>query len=157
MLTPKTNHDGLREKLESLGYSGLRESDESLVQALVAIHLTLETLELSEAAQGVVLDLLSTTGRKVLGSTPIFGEDSWRDFDYGNVKLGEYVRVKPDAYDSESGKRHNGLVGVLTYMTGGKCTVKYIGLASGNSQPHPMEKLDSLKGVYNRRPTNFQE
>lgn len=157
MLTPKTNHDGLREKLESIGYSGLRESDESLVQALVAVHLTLESLELSEAAQGVVLDLLSTTGRKALESTPVFGGDAWRDFDYGNVKLGEYVRVKPDAYDSESGNRHNGLVGVLTYMTGGKCTVKYIGLASGNSQPHPMEKLDSLKGVYNRRPTKIQE
>jgi hypothetical protein len=42
-------------------------------------------------------------------------------------------------------------------MNGGKCTVKYIGLASGNSQPHPMEKLDSLKGGYNRRPAKINK
>jgi hypothetical protein len=87
----------------------------------------------------------------------VFGEDAWRDFDYGNVKLGEFVRIKPDAYDSPSGVRHNGLVGILAFMNGGKCTVKYIGLASGNSQPHPMEKLDSLKGGYNRRPAKINK
>lgn len=152
MLQPQTDYDGLREKLEGLGYAGLRETDESLIQALVAVHLTLETLGLSEAARGAVMDLLSATGRDALKTAPIFGEDAWRDFDYGNVKLGEFVRVKPDAYDSPTGSRHNGLVGILVIMNAGKCTVNYIGLASGNIHPHPMEKLDSLKRGYNGRP-----
>lgn len=152
MLKPANDFEGLREKLESLGYTGLRGTDESLIQALVAVHLTLEAFELSEAARGAILDLLSAKGRKAIQSTPVFLEDAWKSFDYGNVKLGEFVRVKPDAYDSPTGAPHNGLVGILSHMTGGKCTVNYIGLASGNSQPHPMEKLDSLTGVYNRRP-----
>jgi hypothetical protein len=152
MLTPANDFDGLREKLESLGYTGLRETDESLIQALVAVHLTLEAFELSKAARGAVMDLLSSNGRDALESTPVFGEDAWMSFDYGNVKFGEFVRVKPDAYDSPTGIPHNGLVGILAYMSGGKCTVKYVGLASENSQPHPMEKLDSLKRGYNRRP-----
>jgi hypothetical protein len=152
MLTPASNFNGLREKLTNLGYTGLREDDESLIQALSALYLTLETFELSEAAREAILGFLSATGREDLESTPIFGEDAWMSFDYGNVKLGEFVRVKSDAYDSPTGARHNGLVGILSHMSAGKCTVSYIGLASGNSQHHPMEKLDSLKRGYNRRP-----
>ena len=152
-----SDDDNLRTRLESLGYTGLREDDESLIQALTAVHLTLETFELSEGAREAVLDLLSANGRDALATAPAFGEDAWRTFDYGNVKLGEFVRVKPDAYDSPSGSRHNGLVGILEHMFGGKCTVNYIGLASGNSQKHPMEKLDSLKGGYNRRPDKINK
>jgi len=88
-----------------------------------------------------------------LDSAPEVFDDSWADFDYGNVRFGDFVRVKTDAYDSASGARHNGLVGILAYMKGGQCSVNYIGLATGNTMKHPKEKLDSLKGVYNRRPT----
>lgn len=150
MLQPANDLDGLRAKLESLGYSGSHKDDESVIQALVAVRLTLETLNLSEAAQGAVMDLLTSTEWQEFPATT---EDSWVDFDYGNVKLFNYVRVKSDAYDSDTGVKHNGLVGILTDMRGGQCTVKYLGLASRSSHRHPMNKLDSLKGVYNRRPT----
>lgn len=153
MLKSENNFGNLREKLEALGYSGLREDDESLIQALVAVHLTLETFELSEAARGAVLDFLSSKGQETLNGVPDWSEESWKDFDYGNVKLGDFVRVKTDAYDSSTGSHHNGLVGILVDMANRKCLVKYLGLTSNNTYPHPMEKLDSLKGVYNRRPS----
>lgn len=139
--------EGLRSKIESMGYSPDREDDEKVIQALVAVHLTLETLELSEDAREVVLDLLSSVGREGMETLPPVTEDSWKDFDYGNVKINDFVRVKTNAYDSPSGARHNGLVGILTDMRGGQCTVRYIGRASGNVMRHPMEKLDSLKRV----------
>lgn len=150
MLHLSDDHEGLRAKLDALGYNGSHKDDESVIQALVAVHLTLESLELSEGARGAVLDLLTAHGWKAFPETT---EDSWQSFDYGNVKLFDFVRVKSDAYDSESGVKHNGLVGLLTDMRGGQCTVQYLGLASRSSHRHPMEKLDSLKGVYNRRPT----
>lgn len=152
MLSEADDYNNLRNRLVSLGYNGSREDDERVIQALVAIHLTLETFGLSKSAQGAVLDLLSTSGRQSMNSLPEVEEDHWQDFDYGNVKLMSFVRVKPDAYDSESGSRHNGLVGVLTHMRSGQCTVEYLGLAANNTQRHPMEKLDSLKDMYNRRP-----
>lgn len=149
MLQLANDSDGLRDKLISLGYDGSHEDDESVVQALVAVRLTLESLKLSEGAQGAVLDLLRDTEWEDFPETT---EDSWQDFDYGNVQLFDFVRVKPNAYDSDSGVKHNSLIGILTDMRGGQCTVKYLGLASRNSHRHPKEKLDSLKGVYNRRP-----
>lgn len=153
MLTLANDHLDLREKLESLGYSNLREDDESLVQALVAVYLTIESFNLSEETQGAVLSLLSATGQEALSRPPQFKEEQWQDFDYGNVKIGDFVRVKKDAYDSETGKRHNGLVGILKTMRAGVCTVEYIGLATNNVMRHPKENLDSLKVAYNRRPT----
>lgn len=150
MLQPASDLDGLRAKLEALGYNGSHQDDESVIQALVAVRLTLETLNLSEAARGAVLDLLTDPEWEEF---PVLPEDAWVDFDYGNVKIFNYVRVKSDAYDSDTGVKHNGLVGILTDMRGGQCTVKYLGLTSRNSHRHPMSKLDSFKGVYNRRPS----
>lgn len=151
MLQLASDHENLRAKLVSLGYNGDHADDESVIQALVAVHLTLQSFELSKDAQGAVLDLLSTTERAKIDAVPEFPEDAWQDFDYGNVKIMDFVRVKRDAYDSDTGVKHNGLVGILLHMRGGVCTVEYIGLASRNSQRHSMEKLDSLKAVYNRR------
>jgi hypothetical protein len=153
MLTFSDDHDNLRSRLVALGYGGYRGDDKKVIDALIAVHLTLESYKLSGQAQETVLALLSRDGRASLSNVPDWDEDSWTDFDYGNVKQGEFVRVKPDAYDSESGSRHNGLVGVMQFMKSRVCTVDYIGLATGNSHKHPMEKLQSLKGAYNRRPS----
>ena len=149
MLSLSDDHDGLRAKLENVGYTGLRETDESLIQALVAVQLTLKSFDLPEDAQRAVLDLLTAKGTEALKSAP---EGDWDDFDYGNVQEGDFVRVKPDAYDTKTGSRHNGLVGVLESMRNGIATVRYIGLATNSKMRHPKENLDSLKGVYNRIP-----
>lgn len=143
-----SDHD-IRPKLEALGY----ENSGAIVDAIAAVLMTLESHKLSKADQDVVFDLISKNGRLALAAVPDWDNDSWQDFDYGNVSQGAFVRVKPDAYDSESGARHNGLVGVLQFMQSRVCTVDYIGLATGNSHKHPMEKLQSLKGAYNRRPS----
>lgn len=153
MLNFTEEHDNIRSRMISLGYGGYRGDDKKVVDALIAVHLTLESYKLSATAQELVFSLLSKDGRASLANTPDWDEDSWQDFDYGNVKQGEFVRVRPDAYDSESGARHNGLVGVLQFMKSRVCTVDYIGLATGNSHKHAMEKLQSLKGAYNRRPS----
>lgn len=148
-----SDDDNLRTRMINLGYGGYRGDDKKVVDAIIAVHLILESYKLSATAQEIVFNLLSQNGRASLANTPVWDEEAWDEFDYGNVKTGEFVRVRPDAYDSETGSRHNGLVGVMTYMRGRVCTVNYIGLASYNSQKHPMEKLQSLKGVYNRRPS----
>lgn len=153
MLAFTEEHDNIRSRMIALGYGDYRGDDKKAIDAIIAVHLTLESYKLSDTGQELVFNMLSKYGRESLKNTPDWDNDSWQDFDYGNVKQGEFVRVKPDAYDSESGARHNGLVGVLQYMKSRVCTVDYIGLATGNSHKHPMEKLQSLKGAYNRRPS----
>jgi hypothetical protein len=141
MLTFADDHENLKAELATIGYDG----DSNLVQAILAVHVTLSSYQLSPEQQSVALDLLSSTGREALKSMPVFDENSWQDFDYGNVKISDFVRVKKDAYDSDTGSKHNGLVGVLKFMKSGHCSVEYIGLASGNTMKHPKERLESLK------------
>lgn len=139
------NYEALKEKMVLIGYDGTRPKDKLMVEAMTAIAITLDNYDLSDEQKGVVLDLLSTHGQDKLNQLPDIQEDSWEEFNYGNVKPGHFVRVKRDAYDSDTGEVHNGLVGILRYMSAGRCLVDYIGLSAGKGMRHPMEKLESLK------------
>lgn len=142
----KNDIDGLRPLLASVGYDSDHVEGDKIADAVVAVLLTLSTFDLSKDAERTVRNLLSTRAEADLGTLPHqFSEDSWQEFDYGNVGVGAYVRVKKDAYDSETGAKHNGLVGRLLFMKSGYCSVEYIGLATGNTMKHPMDKLQSLK------------
>lgn len=144
MLTLATDYKGLKDRLDQIGLGEDHPEGPKVSDALIAILLTLESFDLSEDSAKTILNLISSEGRRQLKSTPTFGDDSWRDFDYGNVSVGSYVRVKKDAYDSETGRKHNGLVGILGGVRGYSADIRYIGLATGNSMKHPLEKLESL-------------
>lgn len=130
----------LRKKYRALGYP------KKVVEALVSLAVTLDRHKLSSEAQETVCNLFSEEGRQQLAELPeavIAGE--WEPFNYGNVKLGDYVRIRPGSYDSPTGKRHNGLVGRLKHMSGHRCLVAYVGERFGDTMRHPMENLDSLR------------
>lgn len=141
MLSP----DRIVETLVNIGYSPEHPEHARLVEAARALAVTLGSYELPEEAEDNLLDLLSSAGRDELNKLPQLGEEVWEDFNYGNVYQGDFVRVKKDAYDSDTGSLHNGRVGVMTFMRSGRCRVKYVGLSAGKTSEHPKEKLDSLK------------
>lgn len=139
------DHEKLIEKLSVIGYDGSHPNDDKIKEALLAVAVTLDSYNLPEEVEEVVIDLLTKEVRNKIEHLPDIQEDSWENFNYGNVSVGHFVRVKKDAYDSPLGEKHNGLVGVLSYMAAGRCTVNYIGLSSGKSHKHAKEKLESLK------------
>lgn len=130
----------LRDTYEALGYRG------ELVEALVSLAVVLDKYNLTDEEKEVAYNLLSEAGRKKLAELPerlIWKQ--WEPFNYGNVRIGDYVRVRPGAYDSATGSRHNGLVGKLVYMANRTCSISYLGEAAGREIRHPMELIDSLK------------
>lgn len=139
------NPDELRKKLVQIGYDGSKPGDAKVVEALTAVFITLDEFALSDQEKTVVLELLRESAQEELSNTIEMADDKWEDFNYGNVKFGDFVRVKRDAYDSETGAKHNGLVGILTSMSAGRYLVTYIGTSSGKSIRHPMRMLESLK------------
>lgn len=136
--------DYLRKKLEEIGYGP--DSDHSAVtDALVAVFLTLDMYPLSEQERRIVLNLVQESSLALISGLPSMEDSQWEDFNYGNVRFGDFVRVKKNAYDSNTGSLHNGKVGVLVAGSSGRYTVRYIG-ASGVAQiRHPMGMLESLK------------
>lgn len=130
----------LQRHYESIGYGG------DIVSALVSVAVVLDKYDLSDHDRDVVCNLLSEAGRGKLSQLPekvVTG--AWEPFNYGNVRIGDYVRVRPGSYDSDTGKLHNGLVGKLLHMASRQCIVDYLGEAAGRQIRHPMENLDSLR------------
>ena len=145
MLTFQTDIDNMRDDLKRVGLGSDYPDGAKAADAIIAVLLTLSRYDMDDDTKTTVLNIISSRGLRAVKSFPRIVEEDWKDFDYGNVKIGDFVRVKKDAYDSVTGARHNGLVGVLKFMKGGQCSVDYIGVASENTMKHPKERLESLK------------
>lgn len=128
-------------KIEAVGHPKGSKTHSALSDALVAMNQH----NLSSDEWEAVLQALSTSGREVLTASPLFTEDMWEDFNYGNVKPGDYVKVMPNAYDSDTGSKHNGLVGVLLRVNNRRCFVRYLGRTEISPMQHPIDSLLSLK------------
>lgn len=136
------NYHDLSRRITAAGYSGL------VHHAIISVAVALDRFDLSEEERSVVLDFISSTGREQLDALPARLLDAeWEDFNYGNVNEGDYVRVKKDAYDSEKGKLHNGLVGIVVSGSARRYLVHYLGEHVGKSIYHPESSLESLRRV----------
>lgn len=126
---------------------GLDDSKEK--EVLLALYATLAASGLTPGQARHVLEIFSSGGLQQLSSVPSrVLTAQWQKFDYGNVKIGDFVRVKKGVYyDSDSGIKHEERIGVLVSMINYRCKVKYIGLHSGNIMVHPMKNLESMKRV----------
>jgi hypothetical protein len=134
------DYNKLQELYTSIGMQ------QDVVDAMVSLAAVLDRHGLTDEQKDLVYTLLSEAGRESLKELPekvLTGE--WQDFDYGNVKIGDYVRVKIDAYDSPTGAPHNGRVGILKHMSHNRCTVQYVGTELGDAMKHPVQMLDSVR------------
>lgn len=136
------NYPELSKRVRAAGY------DDEVHDAIVSLAVTLDKYSLTDEQKSVVFEFISETGRTKLAALPEQVLDAdWEDFNYGNVKIGDYVRVKPDAYDSRTGSKHNGLVGILAKASARRFYVAYLGLDVGTTMPHPESSLQSLRWV----------
>lgn len=131
----------LLKKLEDSGYSGHPEVINAVLDAVYA----LKAHNLSDQDLVLSMELLSGPGYQELQEFRGYSNSDWQDFDYGNVKPGSYVKVKENSYDSDTGRLHNGRVGILMNISGRRCTVRYLGTKGLSSMKHPIANLQSLK------------
>lgn len=139
------DHDDLKNRLTIAGY----DENTPVGHAILKLAFVLDNEEISDIKKQLVLDLFSKTGLEQLNSIPVdfLSKNKWVLFDYGNVKKGDFVRVRYNAYDSVTGEKHNGRLGVLIDMKAWRCKVKYIGMPTEELMTHPMDNLESIKKV----------
>ena len=131
----------LSEKLKSLGFS----PGSNIYSAIMDVSATISMHKLSKEDTNTVLNLVGGSNLHEIDNYPMYSNDSWVDFDYGNVRVGDYIRVKPDSYDSDTGAKHNGRVGLLVNISARRCTVRYLGIHHISTMQHPIGNLQSLK------------
>lgn len=137
-----TNYKELEQKLTALGHT------EKTVDGIISAMVAMDKVGLNDDEKYAAYSLLSSVGMDILNAVPDWvAQGEWVDFQLGNVAVGDYVRVKKNAYTSDSGVNHNGKVGRLARMHGGKCTINYLGLDTGDGMLHPYGYLESLKRV----------
>jgi hypothetical protein len=139
------DYDDLKERLITSGYL----EDSEVYTTVLKLAAVLDREEISDLNRELVLQVFSKTALEQLNDLPLefLSKNKWKVFDYGNVKKGDFVRVRYDAYDSETGQKHNGRLGILVDMKAWRCKVKYIGMPTEESMTHPMDNLESIQKV----------
>lgn len=139
------DYDDLRERL---ALAGFLENPE-VFQAVTNLAVVLDNEEISDTNRETVLKVFSQLALEQLNKLPkeFLSKSKWMPFDYGNVKKGEYVRVRFNAYDSDEGSKHNGRLGILIDMKAWRCKVQYIGMPQTEIMDHPMDNLESIRKV----------
>ncbi len=139
------DYDDLKERLILAGFS---EGSE-VFKAVNNLAIVLDNEEISETHRELVLEVFSKTALEQISSLPkeFLSQNKWMVFDYGNVKKGDYVRVRLNAYDSPIGVKHNGRLGILIDMKAWRCKVQYIGMPQVETMVHPMDNLESIRKV----------
>jgi hypothetical protein len=139
------DYDDLEERITQLGFN----KDTPVFKSIAKLAAVLDQDELSDTEREIVLTLFSSKGLEQVNNLPkeVLSKTKWIPFDYGNVKIGDFVRVRFDAYDSDTGVKHNNRLGILVSMAAWRCKVQYIGIPGAELMPHPMEKLESLQKV----------
>ena len=137
------DYESFQEDILNAGYS----EESSVYSALSSLAYALDASEITDEDRSIVLQLFSSTGLRQLSGLSGHMQDSyaWSPFEIGNTTIDDIVRVKHDAYDSPSGSEHNGLVGRIESVFGGRVGVRYIGRYVDVAQGHPREKLEYLK------------
>ena len=133
--------ESLPERLESLG---IKKSSPEVFDAVLELVTTLRVRGMSEDDLRLTLELVSSGYDEIQGY-PIYDEDSWMDFDYGNVKPGDYVKVRGGIYETPTGMKHNNRVGRITNISGRRVNVRYLGTSRVSDMTHPIANLQTLK------------
>lgn len=139
------NYNVLTESLTTAGY----DENSKIAKAVKELSYVLDAPELSETERSIVLQLFSSKGLEQLQDlrSKVPASHKWSEFEIGVTTIGDIVRVRLDAYTTANGQLHNGLVGTIESVFGGRVSVRYVGRYREESQTHPRELLEILKAV----------
>lgn len=141
-----TDYGFVERELEKAGYFTDGERGTAAAAAVRALFAVLDGQELPLEERGVVARLFGHLAENDGSLGNQAGPRSeWKQFYLGVVPYGTTVRVKPDAYDTVTGKPHNGLTGTFVSARAGRCVIQYHGRVAGYGHEHHPSKVEILK------------
>ena len=133
-----TDYESVSEKLDLAGYP----VGSDIHTAVVSLFETLDAQSLGDTqTRKTVLDVF--TGLEENADAIPGRSSTWTEFRVGETIPGDTVRVRRDAY-SGSGAKHNGLVGRIVGIRGGRVSVQYLGRSDGVGHSHHPDFLEVL-------------
>lgn len=137
-----TDYGWLTSQLDELGYSREVEEHLSIRRAVIHLFHTLDAQSpVSEEERTIIISVFAELG--IGPSAGHNGTSSWTDYVVGVAVPGDTVRVRRGAY-SGVGEKHNGLVGTVVAVRGGRVLVQYTGRSDGIGHAHHPDFLETL-------------
>lgn len=140
-----TDYSFIQREIESAGYHTEDGRGERISAALLALFATLDGQGLDLSDRRSVAQIFSTLVEQDgnLG-TKAGPRSQWKQFYLGTFPYGSTVRVKPGAYATPAGSRHNGLTGTFVSARAGRAYVQYHGRHDGSGHEHSPTNLEIL-------------
>lgn len=133
-----TNYSDVSEKLEHMGYTEDTDTHRIIVRLFETLDAESISDEQTRNVAATVFSSLVSDPDSVPGSL-----SRWTDYQLGVTAPGDTVRVRRDAYNG-SGTKHNGLVGHIVGIRGGRVSVQYLGRNDGVGHSHHPDFLEVL-------------
>ena len=141
------NYDFLDKVLDDLGYTPDVEPNATIRRTVVELVHTLDAQNIaSETDRIAATDLFANVVRLHAEGPKANREKEavWVPLVIGEHRPGLTARVKKDAY-GQAGAWHNGLVGTVTAIRGGRVLVQYTGRTDGIGHSHHPDKIEVLE------------
>lgn len=142
----KIDPDWAENQLRDAGYTDRHQDAIDVRESTMLLILQFNSLDTDPANKIKVLELFAklSQGHELVGRNVMTPDARWREFNLGDVHPGSTVRVRADAYEGDTGARHNGMVGRLVAARGGEGIVQYHNSTEGAGHRHRPDKLEVL-------------
>lgn len=135
-----TNYDWAETELNRLGYAQTGGWTGKIRTGILELLHTLDAQDLSQEDRSAVSDVFH---HLITDAPKAQKEAHWAPFELGLHIAGETARVRPESYEGV-GAKHNGLVGVIVAIRGGRVLVQYSGRTDGVGHAHHPDVIDVL-------------
>ena len=134
-------YEWVDQELERRGYDLQDAHWAGIRNSIVALFKKLDVQQYKEEDKRIIASLFSD----LILSRPSsdIPKEVWTDFKIGETRSGDRVRVRKDAYEG-AGASHNGLVGLIVGIRGGRVAVQYDGRNEGTGHYHSPDRLEVL-------------
>lgn len=135
-----TNYEWAESELNKLGYAEAGGWTSKIRTGILELLHTLDAQDLSPEDRIVVSDVF----HHLVTDTPKTEKEAkWVPFELGLHIPGATARIRPESYTG-TGAKHNGLVGVIVAIRGGRVLVQYSGRTDGVGHAHHPDKVEVL-------------
>lgn len=133
-----TDYTWVSTKLKEIGYS-----DSKIEKSVVELLHTLDAQNPKDVGERNVLADLFKYLVENSDVSHVVSPSRWEDFTLGVTISGGTARVRSDAY-SGAGSKHNGLVGTIVGIRGGRVYLQYTGRSDGIGHAHHPDFIEVL-------------
>lgn len=141
-----TDYGWVNEQLDLVGYTDDVKENRRIRIAVLELFHTLDGQDpRTDEERNTIIELFDALGRgrQITPRAAVNIGARWTEFALGETRAGTTARVRHGAYEG-AGAKHNGLVGTISAIRGGRVYIQYSGRNDGVGHAHHPDFVEVL-------------